>query len=1189
MVGRAASPLAAAVRANGDVAPVGIGAPPSGTVGPAPEAGGEPDEEPVGVDDLSRVPGDTATDSAAGSGARDGATDGGAAGRATGDPAADGAVSEDPADVDVLGAGPRPVTSLRAGLVPGCPTDRDPEVPADPIPAGAFPARGPARDRITTGPRPADEGGGWADPPDVLPAAPAVGAVGEPADAARTAVPPGTDVRPWRAVADAGHPGPDPALLRTPAPASAPADTPASRPVPVDSAANIGGRAVAPEIDRGRIARPPRIRASGVPGPGSRSSPSGIPRPAVSDRLASDNGPPTATPPNRTPSALAGSEALPAGKDVGPVAIAAPAETPSAPAAPEAAVAPAAPEAAVAPRLTSEAAATSLRIAPASRRGPSRCSAPEPCEDPSAPGDAIAGPAADDQGAEACWDGADDANGSTATAGGPNRDEPRSGAGAHSAAVRAPGVGEESVPAAESEVTRRSTGDAPGGVEAAGPEPVRAARSPVPPTWPLARLVVVEALSPDPVDVDGGAWVSGAAPPLGDLDGTTGTEETCETNGPCVADPDGAFGTAAVGAPATLSAEAEPAGRDTTEATTPEPDAPEPGEPAPDAPEPDAPDEAGAALPPVVGPTCPARSRRTTPLAGPDAGGHGRAAAGVFDPPTPPVRRIPLADPAAVDPDGAIDSCAACRPVEGAVEVDGPRAWPLEATAGDGPAEPLAESLPATRSRVVASARRSGTADRAAAALAPATRAHARRHRPIAAGLDEPIGAPAPPRPGIDPAPYAPPAAPTTAAIDRPAAPMPPCPPSGPGRLAGPAPLRVSGGTAPGDARCAPPPPSVCPGGPPVAGGAAVAGLGVASFVLAPGMVPTAATSATRRTRTSAPVMEEAKRPGRWVSEVSIGRVTLASPRRGNAGVWVGPGLQAVAPRAEVSAHHRGGRMVWAVFAGLMSPGPASWRRTSGGRATDDANRMDAVARLPSGAGRGRPPGGPGRAQRRTAARPSLVRSASPSPSATAVPSGPPSAAGPSHSPTAPGTSPPSPTPPVPGRSVGCGSSGSVMGDHVTNVELVNPSWATSSSSVSAVSLVDVEVRTLPPHRRRRRRATRTAGARRREPMAVTAPVDRVDLVVVGGEALAGGLVHPVEQRVRLDEPRVKMMFGQSIRPGSLYGEAVLAALDELLGLRRSPARPDTDAEHADLDAVHLEQEAGADRRARRREVAMLR
>jgi hypothetical protein len=155
---------------------------------------------------------------------------------------------------------------------------------------------------------------------------------------------------------------------------------------------------------------------------------------------------------------------------------------------------------------------------------------------------------------------------------------------------------------------------------------------------------VVEALSPDPVDVDGGVGAPGAAPPLGDLDSTTGTEETGGTNGTCVADPDGAFGTAAVGAPA-LSAEAEPAeavpaGADTTEATTPEPDAPEPGAPAPDAPapEPDAPEGAGAALPPVVGATCPARSRRTTPLAGPDAGGHDRAAAGVFGPPTGPVR-----------------------------------------------------------------------------------------------------------------------------------------------------------------------------------------------------------------------------------------------------------------------------------------------------------------------------------------------------------------------------------------------------------------------------------------------------------------------------------------------------------------------------------------------------------------------
>ena len=67
----------------------------------------------------------------------------------------------------------------------------------------------------------------------------------------------------------------------------------------------------------------------------------------------------------------------------------------------------------------------------------------------------------------------------------------------------------------------------------------------------------------------------------------------------------------------------------------------------------------------------------------------------------------------------------------------------------------------------------------------------------------------------------------------------------------------------------------------------------------------------------------------------------------------------------------------------------------------------------------------------------------------------------------------------------------------------------------------------------RRRRTTRSAAVAV-PAITVTAPVDRVSLLAGGGEALAGGLVHPLEQRVGLRQSAAETgMFGHCNRPGS--------------------------------------------------------
>jgi hypothetical protein len=167
---------------------------------------------------------------------------------------------------------------------------------------------------------------------------------------------------------------------------------------------------------------------------------------------------------------------------------------------------------------------------------------------------------------------------------------------------------------------------------------------------------------------------------------------------------------------------------------------------------------------------------------------------------------------------------------------------------------------------------------------------------------------------------------------------------------------------------------------------------------------PAAATSGWRRTRTTSPTMPSAICPGAalcardwlvnrkprggsaegaavaaagWVSGVAEA-ANPAVPRRPIVGV-AGSG----AP-ARFGAHQRGGRTSAAPTdaAGVMArplAGPRSARRIARGRARPIAKRADELARLPIGAGRGKPNGGPGGRKRARTARPSAVRSTLPS------------------------------------------------------------------------------------------------------------------------------------------------------------------------------------------------------------------
>src|SRR5207302_10075016 len=85
------------------------------------------------------------------------------------------------------------------------------------------------------------------------------------------------------------------------------------------------------------------------------------------------------------------------------------------------------------------------------------------------------------------------------------------------------------------------------------------------------------------------------------------------------------------------------------------------------------------------------------------------------------------------------------------------------------------------------------------------------------------------------------------------------------------------------------------------------------------------------------------------------------------------------------------------------------------------------------------------------------------------------------------------------------------------------------------------------------------------------------ELVAVGGEALTGGLLDPVEQRVAVGQAAREDEVGPLHPTRQLVGEPVLAALLERLDGDRE-LEPGALCEHADLHAVDLEQEARADR-----------
>lgn len=205
----------------------------------------------------------------------------------------------------------------------------------------------------------------------------------------------------------------------------------------------------------------------------------------------------------------------------------------------------------------------------------------------------------------------------------------------------------------------------------------------------------------------------------------------------------------------------------------------------------------------------------------------------------------------------------------------------------------------------------------------------------------------APPSPVIPPKP----AGPAWAVLTDAGTPAAVCP----GR--GPSPASGREAPTPGEGPGPPSPPGRGPGG----------GVrGVASFRPAPAIEPAALTSASRRTLMVLPAMPVNTPPGSRFPSVGMVRTARRRPRLGggnSTGSW----------SAASGCHHRGGLTTPLTVEGLMSPGPVSRRRRCGGCASPDTNRVAAAARLPSGAGRGRP-AAVGLAQRRAAALPRADR-----------------------------------------------------------------------------------------------------------------------------------------------------------------------------------------------------------------------
>ena len=101
---------------------------------------------------------------------------------------------------------------------------------------------------------------------------------------------------------------------------------------------------------------------------------------------------------------------------------------------------------------------------------------------------------------------------------------------------------------------------------------------------------------------------------------------------------------------------------------------------------------------------------------------------------------------------------------------------------------------------------------------------------------------------------------------------------------------------------------------------------------------------------------------------------------------------------------------------------------------------------------------------------------------------------------------------------------------------------------------------------------------RRRSPLlprTVMAPVDRVSLFWPPANPSPEDLSIQANRASASARPRVNTRCGHRMTPGNLLRVPVLAALDVLVGRRRHLQAGDL-LEHADLDAVHLEQESAA-------------
>jgi hypothetical protein len=132
---------------------------------------------------------------------------------------------------------------------------------------------------------------------------------------------------------------------------------------------------------------------------------------------------------------------------------------------------------------------------------------------------------------------------------------------------------------------------------------------------------------------------------------------------------------------------------------------------------------------------------------------------------------------------------------------------------------------------------------------------------------------------------------------------------------------------------------------------------------------PAAVTAASRTTEKTSLFIPAAMPPGDQVCSLGMRRSAFGKPRLGRAEIATGGDVSSCSRRA--GDHHRGGATTNAFDEGTGSgAGPASARRTLGGRDVPAAKRCIDDATLVGRDERMRPIGGPGRRSRSAIARP---------------------------------------------------------------------------------------------------------------------------------------------------------------------------------------------------------------------------